>query len=216
MSDAVNSHAYSKLATCDTKHATKFFPWEKRDGKNWAGERWQSPNAFRYSSKERMWAYLEELHRGVRNGKWTNDSYYTHADNVAIVENFAYQMGLTKAETARARAAFFSIHHKRIRGERKDVTAVAVCAYIGENAGREFHPQKRDENGVRLAERYAEMFACEPDDVVSRYGKVQFHLRDGIPQNQITEARASSGTYLHSMSKAPSSMTENMGGGGDI
>ena len=58
---------------------------------------------------------------------------------------------------------------------------MAVCLYVAVKAGRPFHPQKHDENGVPLADRYGRMFVCDPSDIVSRYGKVQHHLRNGIP-----------------------------------
>ena len=192
--ETAESHPYADLTKCDTNNATKFYPQEQGVGKKWKpGERWKNPDAFRYPNKEKMWGYLEQLHRGTRNGKWTNDAYYTHAENVDIVENFAYQMGLTKAETTRAKAAFFTVHPDLIKGERKDVTAAAVCAYIGEESGRPYHPQKLEE-GRPLAEKYAGMFGCSAKEVVSRYGKVQYHLRGGIsPERemevQLTENR---------------------------
>lgn len=178
MTEDEQSHAYSKLAHCDTENASKFFPWEKADGENWGNDdTWKYPDQFRFSSKYYTWKYLEELHRGIRNGKWTNDPYFTKIDNLHLIEIVADRMGLTEREREQAKTAYFTVHHKKIRGVRKDVTAVAVCAYIGEKAGLPYHPQKLDDDGDPLAEHYARMFLCRLDEIVSRYGKVQHHLR---------------------------------------
>lgn len=182
MSETDTSHTYSDLHHCDTNYATKFYPWEKGVDEYWNGdETWMNPDAFRFSNKKAQLTYLEQLHRGIRNGKRTNKPYFTRADNVDLIGNVAFQIGLTSAQASRAKSAYFYVHPDRIKGERKDVTAVAVCLYVAVKAGRPFHPQKHDENGVPLADRYGWMFVCDPSDIVSRYGKVQHHLRNGIP-----------------------------------
>lgn len=189
MSEADTSHAYSDLHHCDTNYATKFYPWEKGVGEYWnRDEEWLNPDAFRFSNKKATIAFWEQYHRGIRNGKWTNKPHFTRADNVDLIENVAHHIGLTSSQAFRAKSAYFYVHPDLIKGERKDVTAVAVCLYVAVQAGRPFHPQKHDENGVPLADRYGRMFVCDPSDIVSRYGKVQHHLRNGIPdfEKQIT------------------------------
>jgi hypothetical protein len=178
---STETHPYDGLSQPDTNNATWFNPKEKSVREYWgADDWWEVSSAFRFSKKQVWWNYLESLNQGTRNGKWTNNPYWTYRDNSDLVDNVADQIGTTAAQARRANRVYFHLHNQYITGIRKDATAVAVVVFViedDEGDERGLHPQSEDEHGEKVAESLAKQFSLDAALIISTYGKVQHYLR---------------------------------------
>lgn len=183
---SIESHPCKGLEQPDTNNATWFNPKEKALNTYWKeDDYWLEPSAFRFQKQRDWWTYLEELNQGIRNGKWTNNPYWTYRDNRDLIDNVSEQIGATAKQGKKAKEAYFHLHNRYISGVRKDATAVAVVAYIIENDGaddRRFHPQVVLKDGEEVADYLATQFSIESSIIQNVYGKVQHYLRIEKPE----------------------------------
>jgi hypothetical protein len=178
---STEKHPYASLVKPDTNNATWFNPKEKCLDVYWKeDESWKEASSFRHQNKRDWFTYLEELNQGTRNGKHTYDDYWTYRDNIDLIGNVSDQIGTSTTQAQRAKRVYFHLHDDYISGIRKDITAVAVVAYVIEHSDedvRRFEPQTKRENGQTVAESLADQFGLRQRQIIKTYGKVKYHLR---------------------------------------